>query len=64
MEKSFGEGTPRRPIFSRHSPYGAKDEADGAGTQAGVAGFRNTNVIPTLRKTGRRQGRFCLYLFG
>ena len=57
MEKSFGEGSPRRAIFSRNSPYGGKDEADGAGTQAGAAGFRNTDIIPTLRKTGRRQGK-------
>ncbi|XP_064389580.1 C-Jun-amino-terminal kinase-interacting protein 4-like isoform X2 [Halichondria panicea] len=52
MEKSF-DGTPRRPIMSGQSPSAAND-TDGGGFPHAV-GYRNTEIIPVLRKTGRRQ---------
>ena len=62
MEKSF-DNTPRRSIMSRNSPSGTS-EADGGNIHPHAVGYRNTNVIPVLRKTGRRQGTWVFVKFG
>lgn len=56
LEHNLLESTPRRPYLSRRSPAVGTDEEDGGFPQAGAAGYRNTNVIPVLKKTGKRQG--------
>ena len=56
LEQNLAE-PPRRSILSRRSPAaGGTDEDDGGFPQAGAAGYRNTKIIPVLRKTGKRQG--------
>lgn len=60
LEQNFADSTPRRPILSRHSRtpgMGGVDEEDGGTHQTGGAGYRKTNIIPILKKTGKRQGK-------
>lgn len=59
LEQNLSDSTPRRPILSRRSPaVGGTDEEDGGFPQAGAVGYRNTGIIPVLKKTGKRQGEW------
>ena len=42
---------------------GGTDEEDGGFPQAGVVGYRNTGIIPVLKKTGKRQGECSVWFY-
>ena len=56
LEQNLVDSTPRRSILPRWSP-GADEEDGGGFPQAGATGYRKTNTIPVLKKTGKKQGR-------
>ena len=58
LEQTLADSTPRRSILPRWSPGSDDDDGGGGGgfPQAGAAGYRKTNIIPVLKKTGKRQG--------